>query len=266
MRHYVIRGGEEGKARLKVLARVMGPFTGRLLDEVGVAEGMSCLDVGCGGGDVAREMARRAGASGRVVGVDGDPSILALDRGEAEDPASARVRYVQADASGLRLGEEFDLVYARFLLTHVVDPEGVLDGMVRAARAGGTVAAEDIEFSGHVCYPACRAFARYVALYSEVVRMRGGDPEIGPRLPSLFLAAGVESVSVRVVQPAALEGEAKAIAGLTLEAIAGAVVAEGLASDGEVADLVSELAEFAADPRTLLSLPRIFQVWGRRRV
>ena len=58
-------------------------------------------------------MARRVGAAGRVVAVDGDPSILALDRGEPEGPAAARVRYVQADVSGLRLGAEFDLVYAR---------------------------------------------------------------------------------------------------------------------------------------------------------
>jgi hypothetical protein len=182
-----------------------------------------------------------------------------------EDPSAARVRYVQGDASALQLGAEFDLVYARFLLTHVGDPQGVLGGMVRAAREGGTVVAEDIEFSGHVCHPACRAVARYVELYREVVRIRGGDPDIGPRLPSLFLAAGLEAVQVRVVQPVALEGEAKEIAPLTLAAIADAVVAAGLASDDEVADLVSELVEFAADPRTLLSLPRVFQVWGRRR-
>ena len=265
MRHYVIRGGDEGRARLSVLARVMGPFTGGLLDEVGLAEGMSCLDVGCGGGDVAREMARRVGASGRVVAVDGDPSILTLDRDEPEGPAAARVCYMQADVSGLRFGAEFDLVYARFLLSHVGDPGEVLAGMVRAARAGGRVVAEDIEFSGHVCYPACRAFARYVELYREVVRIRGGDPDIGPRLPSLFLTAGVDAVRVRIVQPAALEGEAKDMARLTLEATAAALVAEGLASDAELAGLASELAEFAADPRTLMSLPRIFQVWGRRR-
>ena len=70
---------------------------------------------------------------------------------------------------------------------------------------------------------------------------------------------------MRIVQPAALEGEAKDLARLTLEATAAALVAEGLASDAELAGLASELAEFAADPRTLMSLPRIFQVWGRRR-
>jgi len=51
---------------------------------------------------------------------------------------------------------------------------------------------------------------------------------------------------------------------LTLEGISDAVVAEGLASSAELSELLAELSEFAADPRTLMSLPRIFQVWGRR--
>jgi hypothetical protein len=80
----------------------------------------------------------------------------------------------------------------------------------------------------------------------------------------LFLAAGVEAVRVRVVQPVAIEGEAKEIARLTLEAIADALVAERLASAGELEGLAAELSEYAADPRSLMSLPRIFQVWGRR--
>jgi hypothetical protein len=41
-----------------------------------------------------------------------------------------------------------------------------------------------------------------------------------------------------------------------------AVVAAGLASADEVAQLVARLEEFAADPTTILSMPRVFQVWG----
>jgi 2-polyprenyl-3-methyl-5-hydroxy-6-metoxy-1,4-benzoquinol methylase len=53
--HYVIRGGIEGRERLRILARVMRPSTLNLFERVGIASGASCLDVGCGGGDVSFE-------------------------------------------------------------------------------------------------------------------------------------------------------------------------------------------------------------------
>jgi SAM-dependent methyltransferase len=263
MRPYVIRGGEEGKARLAVLARILWPTTHRLLDDAGLAEGMRCLDVGCGGGDVTLELARLVGPGGRVVGLDGDGVILSLARQDAARAGLCNVEYRQADAAHVQDRPAFDLAYARFLLTHVTDPEGVLANMRHATRGGGAVVVEDIDFSGHFCHPPCRAFARYVELYQEVVRRRGGDPDIGPKLPGLFLAAGVAAVQVRVVQPAALHGEVKSLASITLEKVADAVIAERLASPAEITNLVGELTEFAESPRTLMSLPRVFQVWGR---
>ena len=53
----------------------------------GLRAGMSCLDVGCGGGDVTLKMAALVGAEGRVVGVDRDQTILHLARREAENRA-----------------------------------------------------------------------------------------------------------------------------------------------------------------------------------
>jgi hypothetical protein len=61
-----------------------------------------------------------------------------------------------------------------------------------------------------------------------------------------------------------MEGEVKLVAGLTLENIAGAILAEGLAARPQIDALLSELHAFAADSSTLMSLPRVFQVWGRR--
>ena len=45
--HYVIRGGLEGRERLRVLARVMWPATRAVLEPL-VARDARCLDVGCG--------------------------------------------------------------------------------------------------------------------------------------------------------------------------------------------------------------------------
>src|SRR5215218_1241077 len=82
--HYLIRGGLEGRERLRIVGRIMRPTTLYLLERAEVTLGMHCLDVGCGGGDVTFELARLVGPSGRVVGIDIDATKLDLARGEAE--------------------------------------------------------------------------------------------------------------------------------------------------------------------------------------
>ena len=82
---YVIRGGVEGRERLRLLSAVMGPSTRALLAEVGIAAGAACLDLGCGGGDVTFELARALGPGGRVLGVDLDEIMVDMARREAEE-------------------------------------------------------------------------------------------------------------------------------------------------------------------------------------
>src|ERR1700733_743139 len=83
-KHYIIRGGEQGRARLLVLSRVMRPTTLSLLNQAGIRPGMNCLEVGCGSGDVAFDLARIVGSEGSVVATDIDEIKLRLARQEAD--------------------------------------------------------------------------------------------------------------------------------------------------------------------------------------
>lgn len=64
------------------------------------------------------------------------------------------------------------------------------------------------------------------------------------------------------MQPAALQGAPKAMSYLTLERTASALTAEGIATAEEVEEVLAELRAFAADPTSLVSIPRIVQSWG----
>ncbi len=261
---YVLARGHEGRERLRLLARILSASTARLLDELGVGPGLACLDVGCGGGDVSSELARRVGPGGRVLGLDLDAAVLETARREAADQGPANLSFETRDVFELEEEAQFDLVYARFLLSHLAAPEAALDRMLRALRPGGRIALEDIDFSGHFSSPECPAFRDYVRLYSEAVRARGGDPDIGPRLPLLLQAAGLSEVDLAVSQPAGTRGEAKLINPITLESIGPQVIASGLATAEEVARLTAALYEEARDERTVLSMPRIVQAWARK--
>lgn len=263
---YAIRGGKEGKKRLDVLARVLLPTTTRLFDRVGLRRGMKCLDAGCGGGHVAILIASIVGPEGRVIGTDTDTEILALAREDAEAANLTNVTFQQLDACTPKWHEEFDLVYARFLLSHLEKPENCLATMVEACVPGGSVVIEDTDFAGSFCYPTCAAYEQYNELYQDLVRRRGGDSNIGPKLPAMLSRAGIQAVEINVIQPVHTRGEGKLMAPLTMSRISEALIAEGLATQAEVQQILTELNHAAADCETVMSLPRIFQVWGRRRV
>ena len=74
------------------------------------------------------------------------------------------------------LAEElvYDLVYARYLLSHLPRPQRAVEVMVRAVRPVGSLVLEDVCFPGHVCYPANAAFERYLELYQAVARAKEG--------------------------------------------------------------------------------------------
>jgi hypothetical protein len=136
--------------------------------------------------------------------------------------------------------------------------------MRQMLHPGGVVIVEDIDFTGYFCYPDAAALWRYVELYTQAVRRRGGDPNIGPRLAGLLLDVGFEKVQMNVVQPAEMEGEVKLLNAITMENIADCVLAEGLATRNEVERVIADMYELSRDSRTVVSGPRVVQAWGYR--
>lgn len=261
---YALRGGVAGRERLRILARTLQASTAALFERLGVGAELRCLDAGCGGGDVTCELARRVGPRGRVLGVDVDAAKLELARAEAATQGLSNVEFRRLDLRTQALGADFDLIYCRFVLSHLADPGGTVAACYRAVRPGGLLIVEDIDFRGSFAWPERDAFQRYGALYEAVVRRRGGDPHIGARLPMLLRDGGFGQVGMHIVQPMATEGETKLIHPMTLESIGDAIVQDRLLARDELDALLRELYAVADDPLSMFGLPRIVQVWGQR--
>lgn len=88
------------------------------------AGGGTLLDIGCGGGDVARHLARWAARDGltlRVTAIDADARAIAFARAQPPVPG---VTYRQAMSGDLRAsGRQFDFVISNHLLHHLSGPE-----------------------------------------------------------------------------------------------------------------------------------------------
>jgi SAM-dependent methyltransferase len=270
---YALHGGDADAHRLAAQARVLEPGTLAFLTGLGVRYGWRCLDVGCGHGQVSVLLAGLVRPGGRVVGIDGDPDSLRVARGVAAD-AGAAVTFLAADAGGLPAARgRFNLAYSRLLLGHLTEPVETLRAMAAAVRPGGIVAVEDICFSAPQATDAVdevsrhrrRALTALIELMTMTIRSRGGDPQIGPRLPALFTAAGLVDVTVEIREDAVPFDPSGRLLVEALDATQDAALAAGLADAVGLDRLRRELAGLLPEEvATVTRCARLYQVAGRR--
>jgi SAM-dependent methyltransferase len=258
---YTIERGLRVRERMDVLAAVHAPATLTLLDTLDIAPGWHCVDLGCGGGHVTMELARRVGPSGHVTGVDLDEELLGAARERAAAQGLGNVTFRAGPVEEVT-ETGFDLAYARMLLSHLADPATLVGRMATAVAPRGIVVVEDVHFAGCFAEPACPAYEQWVAWFTEAVRRNGGDLDIGPRLPGLLRQAGLELRGVRVAQPAFVDGPLKQLQQMSMDKVRVAILAAGVTTEREYDAAHAELKTFTDDPTTLIAAARMIQAWA----
>src|SRR4051794_11313797 len=95
MDYIMAHAGEAARIRRKTA----GLLVGHHLDWVGLRPGQSFVDFGCATGEVTRAAARLA-APGRVVGLDGDPAMVAWARAQAAGQRLGNLAYAEVTIAG----------------------------------------------------------------------------------------------------------------------------------------------------------------------
>jgi len=117
----------------------------RAADRAALNPGEAALDVCCGTGDLALELARRVAPGGRVVGCDFSEPMLDLAREKASARAAGGVRFEWADALALPYdAARFDAVTVGFGVRNLADLDRGLHEMVRVLRPGGRLVVLEI--------------------------------------------------------------------------------------------------------------------------
>jgi len=181
---------KEGR-RLAMLGDLRDRRSAEHLERLGLADGWRCLDVGSGGGTLARWIAERVAPSGSVLSTDIDVRFQPESTGNLE---VRRHDVVKDDLSE----NEFDLVHARAVLQTVEQREAVLDKLVHATKPGGWILVNDPEWSAFERQPLPPAFrALYDAMMSVAQEANGYDRHWGSRLLSAFQTRGLRDIDCR---------------------------------------------------------------------
>ncbi len=155
----------------------------RAADLTRLGIGDSALDVCCGTGDLALELARRvAPGGGRVVGLDFSAPMLELAQDKSRE-AGVPVRWVQGNALELPFADgEFDAATVGFGVRNVVDLERGIAEMARVVRPGGRVVI--LEITTPVRPPLSWFFAVWFDRIVPLLGALAGDRDAYTYLPT----------------------------------------------------------------------------------
>jgi SAM-dependent methyltransferase len=172
---YAFGTGDVAAERLLLLADVFAPSMAAVLGALPRRDPPLVVDLGCGPGSSTAHLGRLLRA-GRIVGLDSSPSFVALAR-ERVPGAS----FVVADVTGDWPVPPADLIYARFLLSHLPDPLDLLRTWAGRLRPGGYLVVEE---PAHIA-TTVPAFRRYLELTAGLIASRGAALYVGRDLATV---------------------------------------------------------------------------------
>jgi SAM-dependent methyltransferase len=250
--------GREAATRFAALSAMFDSGTIRHLEERGVAPGWNCWEVGGGGGSVATWLARRVGATGRVLVTDIDTRFL--ERLKVPNLAVRRHNIV-TDPLPERA---FDLIHARLVLVHIRQWEKVLHHLISALKPGGWLL--DEEFDSHSVPPDPAVSPGEVLLKTHVamgrlMADRGFDRRYGRLLFARLRAQGLVGVGAEARAFMVQRGSPGAIlVRANYEQLRASMIEAGYINEQEFDQDLARLD----DPDFMMPSSIMWAAWGRR--
>jgi ubiquinone/menaquinone biosynthesis C-methylase UbiE len=115
-----------------------GPIAAGLVDELAPQPGERVLDIGCGRGAALRPLAQAVGPTGRALGIDLAPAMVARAAADLSELAQVEVRVADARAPGLPPGS-FDIVASSLVLFFLTNPDVVVREWAGLLVPGGRI-------------------------------------------------------------------------------------------------------------------------------
>ena len=128
------------RRRLELLQERLDPITIRRIERLGLDRSTRCLEIGGGGGSIARHLCELVAPTGRVTATDLETDFL-------EQLSLANLEILRHDVTRDSFPEgSFGFVHARTVLMHLTNRMEILQRMVSWLRPGGWLLVEEADF------------------------------------------------------------------------------------------------------------------------
>jgi len=243
--------GAETQARFAALPRIFDPGTIRHLEDLGVGPSWNCLEMGGGGGSIAKWLCERVTPTGYVLVTDIDTRFLEQLR---LSNLEVRQHNIVTDPLPERA---FDLAHARLVLAHVPERNMALRKLISVLRPGGWILLE--ELADREIDPPEKLLRTYTAMM-KTMTANGVDLHYGRKIIGLLRAEKLVEVSSegRIFMWTGRSSGA-ALLRANFEQLREAMIVSGLITEQQFAEDVAHLE----GPNFIMPSPILWATWGR---
>ncbi|MEZ5893336.1 MAG: class I SAM-dependent methyltransferase [Parvularculaceae bacterium] len=132
--------GEVGERWLKNLVpfeSMISPINAALMKAAAFKPGQNVVEIGCGGGKNAIEIAKAVAPSGSVVAVDIAEILIAHSKKRAAGAGASNISFLTADAQTAKLGAPCDRAFSSFGIMFFSEPEKAFANIRSWVKPGG---------------------------------------------------------------------------------------------------------------------------------
>lgn len=267
-RDYILGTQADESARLGLQHRLWSASTHLLWERARIQPGQSVMDLGCGPGHAAMDLAQIVGPTGRVIAVDESATFLKQLHDHAVSRRFHHIERVLGDVQDLTSvlpGEtgQIDAAYLRWVLCFVPRPEDVVSELAKFIKPGGCVAVQDY-FNYERCLtlaPRREAFTKVISAVAASWRSRGGDTDIMGKLPGMFLRHGFRIEHLDVVQRMARPGsQLWHWPNSFWQTFVPKLVETGFITEEDMLAFNKTWEDASADPASFIQLPPVFEL------
>ena len=174
---YLFGDSDVAAHRLRVLSEVFTESSRRFLRAAATDRPGLAVDVGCGPGYTTRLIADVLRPR-RTVGIDRSEAFIT----EARRAGGNSVSYLVHDAAAVPFPVgPADLIYARFVATHLGDPTVTIRGWATQLVPGGLLLLDEVDSIS----TANRVLSRYLTILTALLEHQGNSLYVGPTLSTI---------------------------------------------------------------------------------
>lgn len=244
---YLLSTGESDYERLSILSKLYNPLALYFLTDSGLKPGMTVLEIGCGSGHMACDIARLVGPKGKVIAIDSSEKQIELAKKTAKDFGVDNIDFHACDVFDLdRLGVSYDATYGRWVIEFSQQPAKALEVMYKHLKSGGILCYEGMSprAGSYFTYPYTSLIDEWFTYGPKIFATHGYNIFLGNEIPHHFKALNCKTIKAKINQAMLLTAEEKSVYRLGIYAAKESILNHKIMSAQEMDAYCDKLVEF----------------------